>query len=314
MADYKNPKLYYNRELSWILFDQRILSEARDKNIPLFERLKFLSISSSNLDEFFMVRVASLKDMVNAKYDKPDIAGMTPAEQLDQISVEIHQLVSQQYSTYNRSLIPQMNQNGLHVIRQHEELTKKEEEFVDEYFQENVYPVLTPMAVDSSRPFPLIRNKSLNIAALVRKKEEKDELEFATVQVPSVLSRIIQLPVEEEENYVKKVILLEEVIERNIQKLFLNYDIVCAHPYRIMRNADLSIDEDEAADLLKEIEKQLKKRQWGEAIRLEVENGVDKRLLKILKKELHLESANIYEIDGPLDLTFLMKMYGLYGF
>ena len=174
MADYKNPKLYYNRELSWILFDQRILSEARDKNIPLFERLKFLSISSSNLDEFFMVRVASLKDMVNAKYDKPDIAGMTPAEQLDQISVEIHQLVSQQYSTYNRSLIPQMNQNGLHVIRQHEELTKKEEEFVDEYFQENVYPVLTPMAVDSSRPFPLIRNKSLNIAALVRKKEEKD--------------------------------------------------------------------------------------------------------------------------------------------
>ena len=314
MADYKNPKLYYNRELSWILFDQRILSEARDKNIPLFERLKFLSISSSNLDEFFMVRVASLKDMVNAKYDKPDIAGMTPAEQLDQISVEIHQLVSQQYSTYNRSLIPQMNQNGLHVIRQHEELTKKEEEFVDEYFQENVYPVLTPMAVDSSRPFPLIRNKSLNIAALVRKKEEKDELEFATVQVPSVLSRIIQLPVEEEENYVKKVILLEEVIERNIQKLFLNYDIVCAHPYRIMRNADLSIDEDEAADLLKEIEKQLKKRQWGEAIRLEVENGVDKRLLKILKKELHLESANIYEIDGPLDLTFLMKMYGLDGF
>ena len=314
MADYKNPKLYYNRELSWILFDQRILSEARDKNIPLFERLKFLSISSSNLDEFFMVRVASLKDMVNAKYDKPDIAGMTPAEQLDQISVEIHQLVSQQYSTYNRSLIPQMNQNGLHVIRQHEELTKKEEEFVDEYFQENVYPVLTPMAVDSSRPFPLIRNKSLNIAALVRKKEEKDELEFATVQVPSVLSRIIQLPVEEEENYVKKVILLEEVIERNIQKLFLNYDIVCAHPYRIMRNADLSIDEDEAADLLKEIEKQLKKRQWGEAIRLEVENGVDKRLLKILKKELHLEAANIYEIDGPLDLTFLMKMYGLDGF
>ena len=314
MTDYRSPKLYYNRELSWILFDQRILSEARDKNIPLFERLKFLSITSSNLDEFFMVRVASLKDMVNAKYDKPDIAGMTPAEQLDQISVEIHQLVNLQYSTYNRSLIPQLNQNGLHVIRQHEELTLKEAEFVDEYFLENVYPVLTPMAVDSSRPFPLIRNKSLNIAALVRKKGEKEELEFVTVQVPSVLSRMIELPLEENEEYSKKIILLEEVIERNIQKLFLNYDIVCAHPYRIMRNADLTIDEEEAADLLKEIEKQLKKRQWGEAIRLEVENGVDKRLLKILKKELHLESANIYEIDGPLDLTFLMKMYGLEGF
>ena len=206
MADYKNPRLYYNRELSWILFNQRILSEARDKNNPLFERLKFLGITSSNLDEFFMVRVASLKDMVNAEYDKRDIAGMTPAEQLEQISVEIHQLVGQQYSTYNRSLIPQLNQNGIRVIKQHEELTEDEAAFLDRYFQENVYPVLTPMAVDSSRPFPLIRGKSLNIAALVRKKGQKEELEFVTVQVPSVLSRIIQLPVEEEEECSKKLI------------------------------------------------------------------------------------------------------------
>ena len=314
LTDYKNPQLYYNRELSWILFDHRILSEARDKSNPLFERLKFLSITASNLDEFFMVRVASLKDMVHAKYAKCDIAGMTPSEQLDQISVEIHQLVNQQYTTYNRSLIPQLEQNGLHVIRHHEELSKEEAAFVDDYFLENIYPVLTPMAVDSSRPFPLIRNKSLNIAALVSKKGELEELEFATVQVPSVLSRIVSIPNRKEENYIQKVILLEQVIERNIQKLFLNYDIVCAFPYRIMRNADLTIDEEEAADLLKEIEKQLKKRQWGEAIRLEVESGVDKRLLKLLKKELHLETANIYEIDGPLDLTFLMKMYGMEGF
>jgi len=314
MVDYKNPQLYYNRELSWILFDQRILSEARDKNNPLFERLKFLSITASNLDEFFMVRVASLKDMVNAKYAKRDIAGMTPSEQLDHISVEIHQLVGQQYSTYNRSLLPLLEQNGLHVIKHHEDLTEKEAGYVDEYFLNNVYPVLTPMAMDSSRPFPLIRNKTLNIAALVRKKGKEGELEFATVQVPGVLSRIIQVPCEEDENYAYKIILLEEVIERNIQKLFLNYDIVSAHPYRIMRNADLTIDEEEAADLLKEIEKQLKKRQWGEAIRLEVESGVDKKLLKILKKEIQLETANIYEIDGPLDLTFLMKVYGLEGF
>jgi len=314
LTDYKNPKLYYNRELSWILFDQRILSEARDKNIPLFERLKFLSITASNLDEFFMVRVASLKDMVNANYDKCDIAGMTPSEQLDQISVEIHQLVSQQYSTYNRSLLPLLEQNGLHVIKHHEDLSEQEAAFIDEYFMENVYPVLTPMAVDSSRPFPLIRNKSLNIAALVQKKDEKEELEFATVQVPSVLSRLIRIPNAEGENYQYKIILLEEVIERNIQKLFLNYDIVSSHPYRIMRNADLSIDEEEAADLLKEIEKQVKKRQWGEAIRLEVESGTDKRLLKHLKKELRLENASVYEIDGPLDLTFLMKMYDLSGY
>ncbi len=308
--NFSNPKLYTNRELSWLTFNQRILSEARDKSIPLFERLKFLSITSSNLDEFFMVRVASLKDMVNAGYEKPDIAGMTPTKQLAALDEEIHKLVSMQYSTYNRSLLPLLSQNGLQMIRHHEKLSREDGVFIDRYFEENIYPVLTPMAVDSSRPFPLIRNKSLNIAALVQKKGEV-ELEFATVQVPSVLPRMILLPKEEG---VQKVILLEEVIERNIQKLFLNYDIVCAHPFRIMRNADLTIDEDEAEDLLKEIEKQLKKRQWGEVIRLEVEEGIDKRLLKILKKELGISSQGIYEIDGPLDLTFLMKAYGLEGF
>lgn len=183
---------------------------------------------------------------------------------------------------------------------------------MDSYYEENVYPVLTPMAVDSSRPFPLIRNKSLNIGALVRKKDGDGSLEFATVQVPSVLSRIVLLPSEEGKE--KKVILLEEIIERNIQKLFLNYDIVCAHPFRIMRNADLSIEEDEAEDLLKEIEKQLKKRQWGQAIRLEVEKGMDRRLLEIIERELSITQDDIYWIDGPLDLTFLMKMYGLPGF
>ena len=318
---YTNPANYVNRELSWLEFNYRILSEARDKSIPLFERLKFLSITSSNLDEFFMVRVASLKDMVHAKYNKPDIAGMKPEEQLEKISEKTHEFVPLQYTTYNRSLLPMLKQNGLQVIAAHEQLEEKDGEFVDEYFKKNVYPVLTPMAVDSSRPFPLVRNKSLNIAALVRKKakqeeaeqeNEEGELEFAMVQVPSVLPRIVEIPSAADED--RKVILLEEIIERNIQSLFLNYDIITAHPFRIMRNADLSIDEEEAEDLLVEIEKQLKKRQWGEVIRLEVEEKVDKRLLKILKRELNLHSADIFEIAGPLDLTFLMKMYGLDGF
>lgn len=308
--EYNQPEYYMNRELSWLLFDHRILGEARDKTIPLFERLKFLSITASNLDEFFMIRVASLKDMVHAGYEKRDIAGMTPLEQLEALDREIHTLVNQQYSTYNRSLLPLLETNHLVVVRRHEDLTPEEGKYVDKYFLNNVYPVLTPMAVDSSRPFPLIRNKSLNIGALVQKKDGKGELEFATVQVPSVLSRIVRLPAEEG----TKIILLEEIIERNIQKLFLNYDIVCAHHFRIMRNADLTIDEDEAADLLKEIEKQIRKRQWGEAIRLEVENDMDKRLLKLLRKELQIEENGIYYIDGPLDLTFLMKMYGLEGF
>ena len=310
--DYLDPELYTNRELSWILFNKRVLSEARDKQIPLFERLKFLSITASNLDEFFMVRVASLKDMVNAKYTKKDIAGLTAAQQLEQLNVVTHELVAQQYSTYNRSLLPLLKASGLTVVEQHENLSEEQAAYVDAYFEDNVYPVLTPMAVDSSRPFPLIRNKSLNIGALLSKRKQKGELEFATVQVPSVLSRIVPIPAGE--NAGKAIILLEEVIERNISRLFLNYDVVCSYPFRIMRNADLTIDEDEAEDLLKEIEKQLKKRQWGQAIRLEVEAGVDKRLLRIIKEELSIEEEDIYRIDGPLDLTFLMKMYGMEGF
>lgn len=313
---YRNPEYYSNRELSWLAFDNRILGEARDKTIPLFERIKFLSITSSNLDEFFMVRVASLKDMVHAGYTKKDIAGMTATEQLARVNEKTHELVNQQYVTYNRSILPQLSQNGMIIVSHHESLTKKQEQYLDRYFENDIYPVLTPMAVDSSRPFPLIRNKSLNIGALLRKKgEEEAEIEFATVQVPSVLPRIVVLPDSLFDDDAKAhVILLEEVIEHYIDKLFLNYDVVCAHPFRIMRNADLSIDEDEAADLLKEIEKQLKKRQWGEAIRLEVEDGIDKRLLKIIKKELQLEEEDIYYINGPLDLTFLMKMYGMDGF
>ena len=311
-----DPSNFVNRELSWLEFNYRVLSEARDKSLLLFERLKFLSITASNLDEFYMVRVASLKDMVHAKYMKQDIAGMTAQEQLDAISIKTHQLVELQYSTYIRSLVPSLRQNGLRIIMEHEDLTKEEAACADSYFQTNVYPVLTPMAFDSSRPFPLIRNKTLNIAALLKKKNGDGELEFAMVQVPSVLPRIVELPRETMEDGTEQrvVILLEEIIERNMPSLFLNYDIVASHPFRIMRNADLSIDEEEAVDLLEEIQKQLKKRQWGEAIRLEIESNVDKRLLKILKKELSISSQDIFRIPGPLDLTFLMKMYGLEGF
>ncbi|MCI9174914.1 MAG: RNA degradosome polyphosphate kinase [Lachnospiraceae bacterium] len=308
--DFLNPEYYENRELSWLKFDQRVLNEARDKNIPLLERLKFVSITSSNLDEFFMVRVASLKDMVHAGYKKKDIAGMTAKEQLEAINKDTRALVETQYSTYNRSLAPLLHNHGIDIISAYEELNEAQGDYVDRYFEETVYPVLTPMAVDASRPFPLIRNKSLNIAALLMKKgDKKEELEFATVQVPSVLPRIVRIPSSEGEN--KTFILLEQIIERNIHRLFLNYHVVCAYPYRIMRNADLTIDEDEAEDLLQEIQKQLKKRQWGEVIRLEVEEKIDKRLLGILKEDLHIAQEDIFKINGPLDLTFLMKMYGI---
>ena len=314
------PEYYENRELSWLKFDARVLNEAKDKSIPLLERLKFVSITSSNLDEFFMVRVASLKDMVHADYRKRDIAGMTASEQLDRINTATRKLVESQYNTYNRSLVPLMAANGIHIIEKYEELTAEQAAYVDRYFEEDVYPVLTPMAVDASRPFPLIRNKTLNIAALLSSKKDekhKDAVEFATVQVPGVLPRLVPIPADTSEDSGevegRTFILLEQIIEKNIDKLFLNYHVLCAHPYRVMRNADLPIDEDEAADLLKEIQKQLKKRQWGEVIRLEVEASVDKKLLRFFKDDLKVAEEDIFQISGPIDLTFLMKMYGLSG-
>ncbi len=316
--EFKNPKYYDNRELSWLKFEHRVLNEAKDKEIPILDRLKFVSITSSNLDEFFMVRVASLKDMEHAGYTKKDIAGMDPTEQLRAIGEEVHALVEKQYNTYNRSLMPILRKEGIRIIGAYEDLNEKQAAYVDKYFMEHVYPVLTPMAVDASRPFPLVRNKSLNIAALIKSKHpdsklqqgSKQELEFATVQVPSVLPRLVPIP-GEDDRYT--FTLLEQIIEKNMAQLFLNYDLVCAYPYRIMRNADLSFDEDEASDLLKEIQKQLVKRQWGEVIRLEIEHKADKRLLQVLKEQLAVSGKDVYEIAGPLDLTFLMKMYGLSG-
>ena len=314
---FDRPENFTNRELSWLEFNQRILGEARDRKNPLLERLLFLSITASYLDEFFMVRIASLKDMVNAGYKKKDIAGMTPQEQLGALNEKTHAFCEKQYTTYNRSLLPKLSEAGLEIVT-FNSLSEKEEEFLEEYFHKNVYPVLTPMAIDSSRPFPLIQNKTLNIAALIKSrgedKKEKKDYDIATVQVPSVLPRVIVLPQKDGGKRKCRVILLENVIEHYLDVLFLNHEIICSAPYRIMRNADLSIDEDDAEDLLKEIEKSLKMRQWGEVIKFEYEERMDSRLVKYLKKQFKVHPCDMYAFNGPLDLTFLMKCYGIEGF
>ena len=329
--DFKNPEYYINRELSWIEFDRRCLSEARNKENPLFERLKFLSITASNLDEFFQVRVASLQDMVQAGYKKKDFAGFTATGQLSAVLSGCHTFMQQQYWTLNRQIIPDLEEQGLFMVRDLDTLSKGELRFVEEYFSTNVFPVLTPMAVDSSRPFPLIANKSLNIGALLTRKETstpgilaprkkpkkegkaaKVKYEFATVQVPGVLPRILILP--GTEGSPKRLVLLEDVIRRFLPMLFVNYEVKCTCPYRVLRSADFDISEDQAEDLMKEIKKQLKKRQRGDAIRLEVEKGIDEQLRALLMKELSLTEEFIFEIDGPLDLTYLMKAYGIDGF
>ena len=326
MEKFDNVEYFTNRELSWLKFNIRVLNEAEDDDVKLFERLKFLSITSSNLDEFFMVRIASLKDMVDADYKKKDISGMSAEKQLGILTKETHDFVKKQYEVYNKSLVPLLKKENLHIISHGDELYANEKKFIDEYFDEFVYPVLTPMAVDASRPFPLVRNKTLNIAALIRKRKEENskkkkkdvylgnvdaDLDFAMVQVPSVLPRIVEIPCEFEE---RKIIYLEDIIEKNIDKLFLNYEVISAATFRVMRNAEFKLDEDDASDLLEEIKKKLKKRQWGEAIRLEAEERMDASLLNFLKNELNVDEEDIFKINGPLDLTVLMKIYSLEGF
>ena len=297
-----------NRELSWLEFNQRVLDEAVCPDNPIFERMKFLSIAASNLDEFFMIRVASLWEQVDADYDKKDIAGMNARQQIPAITARVRVMVKRMYEILRKEILPTLESEHIRV-KSEKDLTNKQREFLDRYFEEQVYPVLTPMAVDSRRPFPLILNRSLNLGLLI--EEDDEEPSFATVQVPSGLDRVVRLP----EDDGISVMLLEQVIARNIDKLFPGRRVLCCHAYRITRNADLSLDEDDAEDLLQEIEKRLRQRRWGFAVRLEIDYRADARLVKVLEDALELEVGDAYPIHGPINLDFFMKhLYALPGF
>lgn len=300
---------FFNRELSWIEFNRRVLDEAMSRKHPLLERMKFAAIVSSNFDEFFMVRVASLQDQVTAGYSKSDGSGLSPQEQLQAVYENAHQTVDDLYRCFFSTLLPALEKAGV-IFRSRHQLSETEKAFLDNYFQEKVYPVLTPLVVDASRPFPLIFNKSLNIALLLANDEEEAEPVFATVQVPAVLGRFVTLP---DNNSKRSFILLEELIRLFLDSLFRGHQVLASGCYRVTRNADLELDEDEAEDLLSSIKESLKKRKWGEVIRLEIEKNMDHRLVEILQENLEVLPAGIFALENPLDLTFLMKIYGLPG-
>jgi polyphosphate kinase len=301
---------FFNRELSWLEFNDRVLEEAQDTSNPLLERLKFIAIVSSNLDEFFMVRVGSLWDQVLAGFRREDSSGLTPKAQLNKISARTHTMVYNQYNCYNRSLIPCLKKERI-VLTKGDKLTEFQQKYLENYFNKEVFPVITPMVVDKSRPFPLIFNKSLNIALLIKNRNNNEEDIFATVQVPSVIQRLVELPSEENE---KKFILLEDILKIFINNIFNGHEIITMGCYRLTRNADLSIDEEGAEDLLEAIEQSIKLRKWGAGIRLEVEKGMDKKLINILKEEMEVKDDWVFSISGPLDLTVLMKMSFMKGY
>ena len=306
---------YVNRELSWINFNLRVLNEAKDPEIPILERIKFCAITSSNMDEFFMVRIAAIQDSANTNIITLDIAGLTQLEQLQKIKVAVKDIITMQYAIYNRSLHYELSKIGIELIDKYENLSETQQIYVDDYFIKNVAPVLTPIAVDMSSPFPLIANKSLNISMLLQKKKNATNkinnygnFFFGNVEVPSILGRLVKIPNTAESKI--SFILLENIIKNNVRKLFNNYEIISANTIRVMRNADIPLDERDMDTLLDQIEKGIENRQYGDVLRLEVDDDIDMRLLNILKTNLEVKDEDVFRMQGPLDMTFLFGLYG----
>ncbi|MDF2937993.1 MAG: Polyphosphate kinase [Paenibacillaceae bacterium] len=304
---------YINRDLSWIEFNWRVLQEAQDSSLPLLERAKFLSIVSSNLDEFMSVRVAGLQDQMKANYIKKDFSGYLPESLLKRVMKRTYRMVAEQYKTY-REILRLVSKEGI-LLSDYEDLNVTHKKAMDQYFHEIIYPVLTPMAVDQSRPFPLVHTQSLYLAVVLTKEgtELEDEPFFAIVQVPSNLNRCISISARGNSKK-HEFILMEDLIRVHIHTLFSGYTPVDVHSFRLTRNADLTLNEEGAEDLLEEIEKELRRRRWGAPVRLEVEKGMHPYALEMLREEFEIED-NVFEIDGPVDLTFLMRLQGgLEGF
>ena len=288
------------------------MEEAIDERNALLERYKFLAITSSNLDEFFMVRVAGLLDQVKVGFNRPENkAGLTPAEQLEAISQITHKLIEKQDHTYLHLLAPLLTKENVKIVPI-SEVSQSDLAFLEDHFNEHIFPALTPMAIDAYRPFPMLANKSLNLAIIIGEKTENIDItavsgKLAIVQVPSVINRYIELPTE---NGTRTFVLLEQVISRFIDKLFSGYEVKSVTTFRITRNADLTIHEDEADDLLEEIEEELKKRKWGATVRLEIQTPIiDNQVVDYLIDELEISMKDVYFIQAPLDLTFLFSFY-----
>jgi len=311
----RDPKYYFNRELSWLEFNDRVLHEALDSRTPLLERLKFLAIFSANLDEFFMVRVAGLKQQVEAGVTSLTADGRTPSDQLDGINQRLLPMVKEQHEHFEQILRPLLAQQKIYLL-EYMDLNSEQRTYLQNYFEEQIFPVLTPLAVDPSHPFPYISNLSLNLAVVVKDPEQGEEF-FARVKVPKVLPRFVALPEPLRERQKGKPALwmgvpLEQVIAHNLEFLFPGMNIQEYHPFRITRNADLAVEEDEADDLLLAIEEGLRKRRLGgSAVRMEIHATVPETLRETLMGEMGLEESDVYEIDGLLGLGDLMSFMGL---
>lgn len=303
--DLTKPEYFYNRELSWLKFNLRVLKEAMGKETPLLERLKFIAISASNLDEFFMVRVAGLWSNFDSGVEKRDASGMSVHEQL----VAISQAAHEQVRTQTKSLIAlmaEMDAVKLH-FRRVKDLSELGKDWLEEYYREVVFPVLTPMAVDASRPFPFLANKTLNLAVELIKAD--GEHSMGLIQVPSVLDRIVEVEPEGKRTFV----FLEDIIASHCHDLFKGCHILDMVSFRVTRDSDLDLEEDDSVDLMKEVEESLRKRKRGASVRLEIFKTNNNRIKKFLEENLDVTEMEVYEINGPLDPTCFFKFIGMKG-
>ncbi|MEO0826938.1 MAG: polyphosphate kinase 1 [Cyanobacteria bacterium J06635_15] len=310
-----DPQHFISRELSWLEFNNRVLHEALDDRTPLLERLKFMGIFSANLDEYFMVRVAGIKQQVIAKVSKRTPDGRTPQDQLRDISERLRPMVKRQHTHFEQVLRPQMADQGIYLLA-YDDLTPEQQAYLQEYFEEQIFPVLTPLAVDPGHPFPYISNLSLNLAVVVR-EIETDEEHFARVKVPKVLPRFVSLPkvlhpTDADQPTRWAGVPLEQVIAHNLEFLFSGMAVQACYTFRVTRNADLEVEEDEADDLMLAIEQELRKRRLGgSVVRIEIQSSTPVSVRSTLIRELNVSDEDIYEVDGLIGLGDLMKFMGL---
>ncbi|MEJ6951352.1 polyphosphate kinase 1 [Natronospora cellulosivora (SeqCode)] len=324
--DLDNPKYYLSKHLSWLKFNQRVLEEACDSQNPLLERLKYLSITASNLDEFFMIRVARLKNKISSEYIKQSTDLYSAEDEFIKISKESHNLISEKYKCWHQ-LKDQLAKENIY-IKNYQEINHLEKSFLDNYFNTIIYPVLTPITIDPVRPFPHISNKSLNLIISLKYNTKdnlfkKDNLSFnknlkrskdksfqiALVQIPSNMPRFLDIPTSKKKTF----ILIEEIIKNKVRSLFQGFQIESIDMFRITRNADVNLQEN-ADDFLGEMEDYLERREWGSPVRLEIEKGSSNKIKAILSDYLQLQNEDIYNIDGPLDLSALIEIRNIRGY
>jgi len=316
--DLSDPKLYLNRELSFLRFNDRVLEEALDESHPLLERLKFLSIFSSNLDEFFMIRVSGLRRQMEASAHKTPPGGFLPSEQIAMIRQRLQPKLEEQHECWKNDLLPKLKEQGIKILH-YNQLKRKQRKILRGYFKKEIYPALTPLAFDPGHPFPHISNLSMNLAVVVR--DPKHGQRFARLKVPKIYSRLIAIPSEETAdefqelglNYRSSTIFvwLEEIVKANLDLLFPGLKVEAAYPFRVTRDADPEIEEDEASDLLIAIEESVRVRQFGSAIRLEIDGSMPDRVRDILQTNLDVASYLVFVVDGPIGLSDVMELMGI---